>query len=87
MQETIESLRAENERLKARNAELEELNRQLISREYWSQEHNERKAGRKPSIMERTKDEIRMYRANGKTYREISKLTGVSLGEVCNICK
>ncbi len=49
--------------------------------------HNERKAGRKPKIDENTAILIQMYRAQGKTIKEIAEITGLSAGSVHKHCK
>lgn len=49
--------------------------------------HNERKAGRKPKIDENTAILIQMYRAQGKTIKEITEITGLSAGSVHKHCK
>lgn len=49
--------------------------------------HNERKAGRKPKIDENTAILIQMYRAQGKTIKEIAEITSLSVGSVHKYCK
>ncbi len=49
--------------------------------------HNERKAGRKPKIDENTAILIQMYRAQGKTIKEITEITSLSAGSVHKHCK
>lgn len=49
--------------------------------------HNERKAGRKPKIDENTAILIQMYRAQGKTIKEITEITSLSAGSVHKYCK
>jgi len=49
--------------------------------------HNERKAGRKAKIDENTAILIQMYRAQGKTIKEIAEITCLSAGSVHKHCK
>lgn len=52
--------------------------------------HNERNAGRKPTIDEKTIAMIKMYRAQGMTIKAIAELLGISYGSAqkhCSISK
>jgi lambda repressor-like predicted transcriptional regulator len=53
-----------------------------VSEAYWSQGKNERGAGRKPKLTPDIAETVRNLRAQGKSFRAISKETGLSVGLV-----
>jgi hypothetical protein len=71
----IEKMKGEIDDLKAQKIK----NRQKV--------HNERNAGRKLKIDEKTILQVQMYRAQGKTIKETSELVGLSYGSVQKISK
>jgi hypothetical protein len=75
----IDDLDSENKRL---NDEISVLNKKNVEKV-----HNERNAGRKAKIDENTAILIQMYRAQGKTIKEIAEITGLSAGSVHKHCK
>ena len=78
----LERLKAENVRLKKMVADLEEERRLWLSGQYWLKEDNPRGAGRKSIMTPAIRDEITKHKNSGKTFREIAKLMGYSVGFV-----
>lgn len=77
-----EALRDEIERLEA---QISDLKVQKV--ESYPKIHNERNAGRKAKIDEKTIAHIQMYRAQGLTIKKITELVGLSYGSVQKIVK
>jgi len=80
--EKNESLRGEIERLETQIGDLK-----VRKVESCPKIHNERNAGRKAKIDEKTTAHIQMYRAQGMTIKEIAELVGLSYGSVQKIIK
>lgn len=79
LREKIESFTAEIQQLQG---EMNKLNEKMDHKV-----QNEKKAGRKPKIDEKTIVEMQMYRMQGKTLQEIAGIFGVSYGLVHKHCK
>ena len=76
--DSIDNLNSENNQLKAEIS--------LLNKKNAGKVHNERNAGRKPRIDENTAALIQMYRAQGKTIKEIAEITSLSVGSVHKHC-
>lgn len=81
MSKKIKVLKLENQCLKG-TIEHDKKTHELISE---NRSHNERGAGRKERFTEQEKEMIKMYRAQGKGFREIAEMYCCSVGLVHKI--
>ena len=88
LQQKNERLKAENNILKQRTARQEKDIAYLkaLSQAPAERPHNERGAGRKPSLTPEQIEEIRYRRQHGISYRALAKAYGCSVGTVYKAC-